>query len=105
MPPFDARDAIRVRVNILAIENLVVRNSGRLINGNQVKRLTEEELVGIEPDSGRRLAVQTNLAVMHALNGQIDRIESAINAKVSGNEELQSLKSALPAKDRRPIRA
>ena len=47
------RDLLRKRsqlvrqrtANVLAIENLVARNSGRLINGNQVKRLTEEELV------------------------------------------------------------
>jgi transposase len=95
------RDLLRKRsqlvrqrtVHILSIENLVARNSGHLINGNQVKRLTDEELMRIEPDSGRRLAVQTNLAVMAALDEQIDRIEAAITTQMRGREELQSLKS------------
>jgi transposase len=95
------RDLLRKRsqlvrqrtANVLAIENLVARNSGRLINGNQVKRLTEEELVRLEPDSARRLALQANVAVMDALNEQIERIEAAIKAQMSSHAQVQSLKS------------
>ena len=87
---------VRLRtVNILAIENLVARNSGRLINGNQVKRLRPEDLARIEPSDERRLAVQTNLAVMGALNEQIEKIEAAVNARMKGSEQLQSLKSVV----------
>ena len=58
-------------MNILSIEHLVARNSGHLINGNAVQRLTQQELERIEPNAGRRLALGANLAAMGALNEQI----------------------------------
>lgn len=95
------RDLLRKRsqlvrqrtVNILAIENLVARNSGRLINGNQVKRLTPADLVGIEPDAERRLALAANLALIDALNEQIGHIEARVVARTKPNAALQPLKS------------
>ena len=40
-----------------------------------------------------RLALQANVAVMDALNEQIERIEAAIKAQMSSHAQVQSLKS------------
>ena len=95
------RDLLRKRsqlvrqrtANILAIENLVARNSGRLINGSQVKRLSPAELPALEPEADRRLAIAANLAVMGALNEQIKQLETAVKARTKAHEALPPLKT------------
>lgn len=95
------RDLLRKRsqlvrqrtANILAIENLVARNSGRLINGNQVKRLSPADLPVIEPAAERRLAIAANLAVMGTLNEQIKQLEMAVKARTKAHEALPPLKT------------
>lgn len=95
------RDLLRKRsqlvrqrtMNILSIENLVARNSGELIKANQVKRLTLEDLVCLEPHEERRLAIQANLVVLQVLSEQITKLEAAVSAQMKRNEVLESLKS------------
>jgi len=62
-------------MHVLAVENVQARETGSCMNGNEVKRLSEQEVeaFGLSPDVA--LGMQTNVAVIGTLNEQIGRIE------------------------------
>jgi len=82
-PERAARDLARKRLQlvrtrtaqVLAVENLFARNTGARPTSNAVKRFTQEEIdsVGLDPDVA--LAIKTNVAIIGALNEQIERLE------------------------------
>ncbi|MDH3287543.1 MAG: hypothetical protein OEP48_07455 [Betaproteobacteria bacterium] len=59
------------------------RNSARLINANQVKRLSPADLPAIDPEAERRLAIAANLAVIGTFNEQIKQLEMAVKARAN----------------------
>ena len=80
--------------HILAVENIVARETALPIKSNQVKRLTEKEVLalGLRPDVD--LAVQSNVAVIQTLNQQIDKLETRLRERVDQSCEYQLLTSA-----------
>ncbi len=95
------RDLLRKRsqmvrqrtTNILSIQNLVVRNTGKTPKCNQVKRFSEEEVDRLLPDPYLSLAVKSNLAVLRSLDGQIERLEKAALSRAKLRREFKLLLS------------
>jgi len=85
-----ARDLARKRMQLvrcctaqtLAIENILARQTGGRMSGNQVKRLTAEQVdgLGFAPDVA--LALQANRAVNETLQQQIDVLEKRLRERV-----------------------
>jgi transposase len=67
---------VRTRTaQVLAVENLFARSTGARPTSNAVKRFTQEEIdsAGLDPDVA--LAIKSNVAIIGALNEQIERLE------------------------------
>jgi len=77
------RDLLRKRAhlvrqrtsNILSIENLFARNTGRRLSANGVKRLTDADVDAMLPNSDLALAVKSSVALMQCLDAQIKTLE------------------------------
>jgi transposase len=84
------RDLLRKRsqlvrqktANLLSIQNLVARNTGASLSGNRIKQLRAEDLERLLPEVDLALAVQSNLAVMHCLEKQIDMLERIVKDRI-----------------------
>lgn len=80
------RDLLRKRghlvrqrtANLLSLQNLWVRNTGEMMRGNTLKKLTAADLGERITDAELRLAMASTLAVIEVLNGQIHRLEKAV---------------------------
>jgi len=77
--------------HILSIENLIIRNTGQRISANQVRRLTDEEVEALLPESDLALAVKSNLTVMHCLEEQIKLLEKTAQDRVQLRQEFKNL--------------
>jgi len=96
-----ARDLARKRLqlvrsrtsHVLAVENLFARNTGDCPRSNVVKRYTVEDIVpfGFDPDI--TLAIQSNVAIIQALNTEIERLEQRLHTCVAAQAEFTLLKS------------
>lgn len=96
-----ARDLARKRLqlvrsrtsHVLAVENLFARNTGDCPRSNAVKRYTVADIVqfGFDPDI--TLAIQSNIAIIQALNAEIERLEQRLHACVTMQPEFTLLKS------------
>jgi transposase len=84
------RDLLRKRsqlvhqktANLLSIQTLAARNTGRSWSGNRIKQLTCEEVATLIPDEHLALAITSNLAVIHCLAAQIGQLEKVVKAQV-----------------------
>lgn len=84
------RDLVRKRCQLvrnhtrqmLSVENLMARNTGRQIKAKEVRELTADgvDALGLDPDVA--LAMKTNVAVMVCLRQQIELLEKAVLTKV-----------------------
>ena len=63
---------------ILSIENGVSRHTGGSINSNSVKRLQDVDLEKMQLGELQTLGIQANVAVMQALQVEIDRLEKTL---------------------------
>ena len=63
---------------ILSIENGVSRHTGGHISSNNVKRLQEADLASMQLGDMQTLGLKANVAVMQALQEQIDVLEKAL---------------------------
>jgi transposase len=96
-----ARDLARKRMQlvryrtaqILAIENILIRQTGARMKGEAVKRLTAEQVeeFGFAPDVA--LAVEANRAVSQALGQQIEALERRLKERVRLRPEYRLLKT------------
>jgi len=84
------RDLLRKRAQlvrcrtaqILSIQNLVSRNSGKKISTNDIRQLDEEAIGQVCGGDGHRaLAMQSNLAVLRCLDEQIRGLERVVLAR------------------------
>ena len=66
---------------ILSIENMLSRDTGKRASANEIKRWQETDVDQLALAESSRLAVKSNLAVMHCLNEQIERLEAEILKK------------------------
>jgi len=96
-----ARDLSRKRMQlvryrtaqILAIENIMARQTGGRMSSNRVKQLTAEQVdgLGFAPDVA--LALQANRAVSETLQQQIDVLEKRLEERVKLRQDYRLLKS------------
>ncbi len=80
-------------MQILAIENILARQTGARMSGERVKRLTAEQIeeLGFAPDVA--LAVEANRAVSAALQQQIAVLEKRLKQRVKLRPEYRLLKT------------
>jgi len=64
--------------NLLSLQNLWVRNTGELVCGNALKKLTAADLEPSIADPELRLAMASTLVVIRTLAEQIDRLEQVV---------------------------
>jgi transposase len=78
---------------ILAIENILIRQTGARMKGAAVKRLTAEQVdtLAFAPDVA--LAMEANRAVSQALGQQIEALERRLKERVSLRPEYRLLQS------------
>jgi len=78
---------------ILAIENILIRQTGARMKGEAVKRLTAEQVdtLALAPDVA--LAMEANRAVSQALGQQIEALERRLKERVSLRAEYRLLKT------------
>ena len=95
------RDLLRKRLQLthqrtaqlLSIQSLLARTRGRQLGGDTIKKMTQETL-GQQFDRPEwALAAQSNLAVLHCLEEQIDLIEKTVLAQVKPRVEYQDLQT------------
>lgn len=73
---------VRARTTqILSIQNLLARNLGAQVSGNDIKTWSTEEIKALPLLPEQRLAINANLAVMQCLDAQIKLVERAILAQ------------------------
>lgn len=77
--------------NILSIQNLLARNTGRRLSGDGVKRLTDLDVDKMLGNVDLALAVQASAAVMRCLDAQIKRIETVVLERARLREEFKNL--------------
>jgi len=96
------RDLLRKRAQlircrtaqILSIQNLVSRNSGRGISTTDIRELDDEALSRICGDSeARALALRSNLAVLRCLDEQIRGLERVVLAQAKLKPQFEKLLS------------
>jgi transposase len=80
--------------HILAVENIVARQTGTRINGEAVKRLTSEALHKLEQCQDVTLAMSANVAVIQTLNAQIKKLEVRLRKELKPRDEFKVLTTA-----------
>ena len=95
------RDLLRKRsqlvhqrtANLLSIQNLVTRNTGRSISANRIKGLDAPEVDELLPDGDLALAVKANLSVMSSADEQTQMLERTVRDRVKLRPEFTFLKT------------
>jgi len=77
--------------NLLSIQNLLTRNTGSSLSGNQIKHLTVGEVEQLLPQAELALAVKSNLAVRQCLEEQIESLEEVVLAQLKLREGFAPL--------------
>jgi transposase len=80
--------------HVVAIENIMNRETGARLTANVVKRLTAQAVDEMPFHEDVRLAIQANSAIVRSLNAEIERIETRLHARVSPRPETALLKTA-----------
>jgi transposase len=78
---------------VLSIENLVARNTGRALSGHEVKRLTLEAVEKLVPDRRLALAVGSSLVMVQTLDDLICLLEKQVLEAVRLEPAFQPLLS------------
>jgi len=95
------RDLARKRIqlvrgrttHILAIENIMARQFGARMTSNQIKRLSADDIDQMPIEADVRLAMNANLAVIGALDAQIEVLERRLRERVKPRPEYAFLTS------------
>jgi transposase len=77
--------------NLLSIQNLLTRNTGRSLSGNRIKHLSVAEVEQLLAQAELALAVKSNLTVLQCLEEQIAQIEAVVLAQLKLREGFQPL--------------
>ena len=93
------RDLLRKRAylvcqrtsNLLSVQNLFTRNTGRRLSANGVKRLTDADVDTMLPDAYLALAVKSSVAVMRCLETEIKTLEKAALTRVRLRPDFKRL--------------
>jgi transposase len=65
-------------LNVLSVQNILVRNSGKRFGVKQIHNLTQTELEALLPDAYQILAVSSSLQLMEYLSQRITTLEQAV---------------------------
>jgi len=95
------RDLLRKRSQLvrqktsqmLSIQSLYTRNTGKKINGNQVLKLDKDTLSELLTDRLWSMAAQSNLAVLTCLRSEIKNLEKEVLALVRPNPHFKKLQT------------
>ncbi len=95
------RDLLRKRAqmvhqrttNVLSIGNLLQRNTGSSLAGGRIKRLTEETVDEVLPETDLSLAVKCNLRVMQCADEQVAELERVVLERVKLKPAFKYLRS------------
>jgi len=79
--------------NVLSIQNLLARNTGRSMSASGVKRLTDEDVDGMLGGEDLALAVKSTLAVLRCIGEQIAILEATILKRVRLRDGFRHLLS------------
>jgi len=94
------RDLLRKRaqlvrthtMHILSIKNLVIRNSGKGLTSDAIRKLDDEAIGRIcGGDAARAMAIQSSLVVLRCLNKQIAELERVILKQARLKPEFKNL--------------
>jgi transposase len=79
--------------HVLAAENIFTRTTATQLNSSTVKQLAVQDIegFGLEPDV--TLAIQANVAIIGALNAQIEQLEQRLQERVRPQANYALLKS------------
>lgn len=80
--------------HVLAVENIVARETAARIKSNDVKRLKVDGVVALGLRDDVTLAVQANVAVIETLNARIDKLEKRLQECVQPSPDYALLTSA-----------
>jgi transposase len=95
------RDLLRKRsqlvrqrtANILSIQNIVIRNTGRQAKSNAIKTWDEEEISGLFSDPDLVFPVESTHAVVRCLNDEIKKVERRVLERARLRPEYEVLMS------------
>ena len=95
------RDLLRKRsqlvrnrtTQILSMQNLLARNLAMQAGGNLIKRWQAADIEALALLPEQKLALQSNLALMHCLDEHITRLEQAILVQAKLQPEYRSLRT------------
>jgi transposase len=79
--------------HVVAVENILARETGSHMNANAVKRLTPETVESLTLPADVRLAIRADVAVINQLDEEIERIETRLQERVASRPELDLLKT------------
>jgi transposase len=94
------RDLLRKRAQmtrcrtaqILSLQNLVSRNTGRGRSADEIRRLDSEAISALcEGDAARSMSMQSNLTVLRCLDEQVEVLERAVLAQAKLKPEFKKL--------------
>lgn len=77
--------------HILAVENIVARQTGGRINGNAVKKLELDDLQKLAQPEDVTLALRANVSVIRTLNAEIKKLEARLQSQVKPRAEFKLL--------------
>jgi transposase len=77
--------------NILSIQNLVARNTGRRLSAVAVRRLEDQQVNEMLPNAELALAVQSSLEVVRCLEIQIKNLEKVVLQRARLRKEFKNL--------------
>ena len=95
------RDLLRKRsqlvhhrtANLLSIQNLFARNTGRPINSNRIKALDLHQIDELVPNGDLALAIKANLSVMCSADEQTQILERTVTERIKLRPEFRFLKT------------
>jgi transposase len=101
LPPAhrEVRDLARKRMQliqnrtaqILSIETILSRSTGKRLTSNQIKRLTLEDVPALGLSECVTLALQTHVAVNEVLQQQIQGLEERLQQEISNQDDFKHL--------------
>jgi transposase len=77
--------------NVLSLQNIIVRNTGARLSGQQMQELSLAELTQLLPESDQALAVRSGLAVLQTLGQQIKTLEKAVTKHLKHTAAYEQL--------------
>jgi transposase len=76
---------------ILSIETILSRTTGRRLTGNQIKRLKVTELPALGLSEDVTLGIQAHVAVIEVLQQQIAEVEKRLQERVASEDDFKRL--------------